>query len=81
MAKKDEDQTEAVRMERTGEKEFAVEHDDGSVFHCEADSRERAEHIQTGLRKVKCKPPVPRRYWGGLDFDKNGKIIDKRSKS
>ena len=70
--------TEAVKMERTGEKEFAVEHEDGSIFHCEADSVERAKHIQTGLRKVNCRPPVKKKYFSGLNFDKNGKIIEKK---
>jgi len=73
--KDNEINTEAVRMERTGDKEFVVEHEDGSQFHCEADSKERADNIGTGLRKVGSKPQPTKKYFSGLNFDKNGKII------
>jgi len=81
MAKRDEDKTEPVKMERIGEKEFTVEHDDGSIFEVEADSRERADNIGTGLKRVSGKPPTPKRYFSGLNFDKNGKIIREKDES
>ncbi len=43
--KKDQTQTTAKKMERTGLKTFNVKHDDGSVFECKVDSPKRFDSM------------------------------------
>jgi len=44
--------TQPTKIERTGDKSFNVHHDDGSIFECKADSKERLNNIPG------CKPKM-----------------------
>ena len=62
--------TEAVAFERTGEKTFTVEHDDGSKF------QGNMARFPDKLAHGKVKPPgTGRVFCGGMNFDKDGMVI------
>ena len=62
--------TEAVNIERTSERSFVVEHDDGSQFQCQGAWPESLKG------KTRASPPASGKSFAmGASFDKNGNII------
>lgn len=60
-----------TKIERTGEKAINVHHDDGSVFECTTRDAALAKKLS------KASQPGVKVSVGGLDFDKNGRIIGR----
>lgn len=57
------------KVERTGEKDLVVTHDNGDQFTVKADTSERAQFLEK-------KGGHGKRYFSGLKFDKDGNIIE-----